>query len=239
MNKPCEKVDVNRILNLEYPIKIISLGSECYSRTFPERFHIYNYKNCKVRMAFDGCVTPYNSMCELINTEFVDFDKNLIVKDKNIVNTKLKITYNHERTTDISSIKIQLNKRKSQFLNTINSCIKDQSTIVFFLCHNDYPDKLVNIIINKYPNLKFKIFIRDFTIYSTIKSKKKTPYAMYINIPRPSTDYIEYIHRETEKGKIFEKEVLFYFLSILTEITGIKYDIEKIFNNRSLSVIHY
>ena len=42
-------------------------------------------------MPFDGCITPYDSVCELLNTEFVDFDKNLIVKGKNIVNTKLKI----------------------------------------------------------------------------------------------------------------------------------------------------
>ena len=96
MNKPCKKVDFNRILNLEYPIKIISLGRKCYSRTFPERFHIYNYKNDKVRMPFDGCVTPYCAMCKLINTEFTEFDENLVVEGTNILNKSLDIKYNHE-----------------------------------------------------------------------------------------------------------------------------------------------
>lgn len=105
-----------------------------------------------------------------------------------------------------------------------------------FLCHDDYPEKLINIIINKYPNLKFKIFVRDFTIYSTIRPIRKTIYATYVNIPKPNSNYIEYIHRETKEGKIFEKKVLFAFLTMLTEISGIKYDIEKIFNNRSVSV---
>ena len=138
MDKPCEKVDVNRIINLEYPIKIISLGNACYSRTFPERFHLYNFKNNEVRMPFDGSGAPYDSVCELINTEFADFDKNITYERNCLRNTKLNISFVHERTKDISNLKIQLNKRKSQFLNTINSCIKDQSTIVFF-CHNDYP----------------------------------------------------------------------------------------------------
>ena len=234
MNKPCKKVDFNRILNLEYPIKIISLGRKCYSRTFPERFHIYNYKNDKVRMPFDGCVTPYCAMCKLINTEFTEFDENLVVEGTNILNKSLDIKYNHERTTDILSVKTQLNKRKSQFLDTINNSIQNQFTIIFFLCHNDYPEELVNIIINKYPKLKFKIFILDYEIYSTVRPIQKTYYATYINIPKPSKDYIEHSDRETSKGQQFEKKILFNFLIFLTEITGIQYDIEKIFNNRSL-----
>ena len=236
MNKPCQFVDPNRIINLQYPISIISLGFGCYSRTFPERFHIYNYKNNKVRMPFDGCVTQYNAMCKLINTGFADFDENLVVKEKSIINERLNITYNHERTTDILSVKEQLNKRKVQFLDTINNCIENQSTIIFFLCYNNYPEKLVNIIINKYPKLKFKIFIRDLNIYSTVRPIQKMPYATYINIPKPNEDYIEYIHRESVGGQNFEKKVLFHFLSFISEITGIQYDIEKIFNNRSLSV---
>ena len=147
----------------------------------------------------------------------------------------MNITYNHERTPDISNIKTQLNKRKTQFLNTINNCISNQSIIIFFLCHNNYPEELVNIIKKKYPKLKFKIFIRDCNIYDTVRPICKTPYYVYINIPNPSKKYIEYIDNETDIGKKYEKKVLFHFLNFISEITGVQYNIEKIFNNRSLS----
>tara|TARA_B100000963_G_scaffold359531_1_gene387119 strand:- start:3570 stop:4280 length:711 start_codon:yes stop_codon:yes gene_type:complete len=236
MNTPCKFINPERIINLQYPISIISLGTNCYSRTFPERFHIYNYKNDKVRMPFDGCVTPYYSMCKLINTEFTGFDENLVVTGTDIINKSLGIKYNHERTTDILSVKIQLNKRKSQFIDKINNCIQKQSTIIFFLWYNNYPKELVKIIINKYPKLKFKIFILDDNIYSRVRPIQKTYYATYINIPKPSKNYIEWADRETSEGKQFEKKVLFNFLNFITEISGVQYDTEKIFNNRCLSV---
>ena len=236
MNQPCKTIDKDRIIDLKYPISIISLGKNCYSRTFPERFHIYNYKNYKVRMPFDGCVINYDAMCQLINTDFSGFDENLVIDGSNIINKKLDILYNHEKTIDLLSVKKQLNKRKLQFLETIDYSIQNESTIIFFLCHNDYPEKIVNIIINKYPKLKFKIFNLDNEIYYSIRPIIKTHYATYINIPKPSIYYIEYIHRETNKGQQFEKNVLFHFLIFINEITGIKYDIKNIFYNRSLSV---
>tara|TARA_Y100000389_G_scaffold126976_1_gene124328 strand:- start:3691 stop:4395 length:705 start_codon:yes stop_codon:yes gene_type:complete len=225
---PIERPDIKRCIDLKSQYKIISLGYLCYSRSFPERFHLYNFKSNEVRMPFDGCNTPYDSMCYLIDTDFVDFQENLNYDAKgNIVNSKLKIIMNHERTKNISSVKVQLNKRKNQFINTIHSCIEDQSTIVFFLQHNDYPEKLINIIRNKYTGLKFKIFVLDLNTYSTIKTTKNTDYAMYINIPQPEGRLV------SAAGLVFEKKVLSYFLNLLSEITGIKYDISKIFNNRA------
>ena len=187
-------------------------------------------------MPFDGCIINYDTVCQLINTDFSGFDENLVIDGITIINKKLNILYNHEKTLDILSVKTQLNKRKSQFLEIIENSIQNQSTIIFFLCHNNYPEELVNIIINKYPKLKFKIFNLDNEIYYSIRPIQKTHYATYINIPKPSKDYIEYIHRETNKGQLFEKKVLFHFLIFINEITGIKYDKKKIFYNRSLSV---
>ena len=236
MNKPCNVVDLKRIINLKYPLSIISLGRLCYSRTFPERFHIYNFKKNKVRMPFDGCITPYHDMCKLINTDFFQFSENLFAKDSYIYNKNFDIIYNHEKTTDILSITKQFNKRKYQFINYIKNSIENQHTIIFFLCYNDYPEELIYIIKNKYPELKFKVFILDWEIYSKVKPISKTFFSTYINIPKPSKDYSEWRDRETVKGKEFEKKVLYNFLIFLSEITGVKYDLEKIYNNRALSV---
>ena len=89
MNRPCKYIDPSRIIDLGIPIQIISLGKMCYARSLPERFHIFNYKKYNTRMPFDGCVTPYESMCYLIKTNFQNISKNLIKNGKHIINTKL------------------------------------------------------------------------------------------------------------------------------------------------------
>ena len=99
MSNTFPQVDLTRLINLGMPLHIISLGNACYSRLFPERFHIYNFKQNGVRMPFDGCVTPYKSVCDLINNDFNDIGVNLINKGKFLFDTKYNILYSHERST--------------------------------------------------------------------------------------------------------------------------------------------
>jgi hypothetical protein len=68
-NKPVRRIDISRLVELGQPLHIISLGSRCYTRTFPERFHLYNFKQNQSRMPFDGCLTTYKALCNLINTD--------------------------------------------------------------------------------------------------------------------------------------------------------------------------
>ena len=162
---------------------IISLGHKCYSRTFPERFNIYKFKKNNVRMPFDGCVTPYNSVCKVIDSDFKDFCNNLIIQKNDIKNQKLDIILNHEKG-NLESTKIQLEKRKNQFINTMKEYSKNQKIIIFFLTHNEYPNQLINIIKKKYYKLIFKIFLLDWNIYSSVKPVIETTFAKYINIPK-------------------------------------------------------
>lgn len=210
--------------------KIISLGRVCYSRSHPSRFLIYNYKLDKVRMPFDGCTTSYEAMCNEIKTDFLNFDKDLEVEGNEIVNTKSKIRYSHEETLDIENIRAQLILRKNQFISSLQNA---KSIIVFFLTHNNYPSEIINIIQTKYPNLKFKIFTLDWSIYETEKCIIDDPLCTYINIPFPSETYSEWRDRETPIGYIYEKKVLTEFLKFLTKITGNSYDMEVHFEKRT------
>jgi len=237
-NKPIVKVDVKRVINLGIPIKIISLGHKCYSRTFPERFHLYNYTYNKVRMPFDGCVTPYKSVCKLIKNNFLNFNNNLKISKNNIINESLNIVYNHERILNIDSLIKQLNLRKDQFIQTLkDNSTKDNEIIIFFLTHTDIPEELVDIFMVNYPNLKYKIFVLDWSIYPNIKSSIKSKWYTYINIPKPTVNYIEFSDRETNIGQIFEKKVLIEFINFIKEITNIEYDIDNIFLSRSYNVV--
>jgi len=233
-NKPVRRIDISRLVELGQPLHIISLGSRCYTRTFPERFHLYNFKQNQSRMPFDGCLTTYKALCNLINTDFVGFDSsaNLRIRGTNIVDIKNRITYNHEYSTDLNSISEQLKLRKSLFLNRLTG----SDYIVFFILYNDYPSDLIDIINKKFPLLKYKVFNLDFNIYKDIKPMVETEFCTYVNIPKPSENYVEHSHRETPEGIIFEKNVLIAFMEFLTKITGITYDIEGIFLNRAILV---
>jgi len=224
INEPVDKV-----------VKIISLGSACYSRIFPERFHLYNYTTNKVRMPFDGCTTPYNSVCELINNNFLNFNNDLKISTKWIINKKLNIEYPHERCLNISSLIKQLNLRKDQFIQTLkDNSIKNNEIIIFFLTHNNIPEKLVNIFMIKYPKLRYKIFVLDWSIYPNVKNSINTKLYKYVNIPKPNINYKQNYDHETTIGKIFEKKVLKEFTNFLKEITNIEYDIDNIFKNRRI-----
>ena len=98
--------------------------------------------------------------------------------------------------------------------------------------------ELINILNLKYPNLKYIIFNLDVTIYNEIRPIKETDYCLYINIPKPNTEYLLWRENETPNGKIYEKQVLTAFLSFLTKITNISYDFDTLFSNRSLSLEH-
>ena len=65
-----EKPNPDHVIDLKFNFQMISLGEQCYSRVFPERFHLYDFrKTRKVRMPFDGCVTQYKEVCLLFNNE--------------------------------------------------------------------------------------------------------------------------------------------------------------------------
>ncbi len=188
-------------------------------------------------MPFDGCITPYESVCHLINTDFVNFDKNLQMCEGGVVNTELNIIYNHEKILEIESVAVQLNLRKNQFINSINiTYSKEDAVIIFFLVHNKYPEELVNVFLQKYPTLKFKIFALDYNIYPVNKDTIHKKWCKYINIPKPSEKYVEYMHRETPEGQVFENRVVTEFLNFISEITSIKYSSDAVFLNRSMTV---
>jgi hypothetical protein len=210
--------------------RIISLGEFCYSRLHPSRFFIYDYTQDKVRMPFDGCVTPYVAMCDVIESNFLDFERNLEVRGKDIYNTKTNIKYNHEKNLDVESVAAQLVLRKNQFINALQNA---KNTVVFFLTYNKYPSEIINIIQMKYPNLKFKIFTLDWSAYPTIKNRIVDDKCTYINLPLPYKTYSHWKDVVTPIGQIYEKKVLLEFLNFLSEINNINYDMETVFSNRT------
>lgn len=221
-----EKPNPDHIIDLKFNFKMISLGEQCYSRVFLERFHLYDFrKTRKVRMPFDGCVTQYKEVCSLLNNNFANVFKGLkSVKNEIITDSAI---YNHEKTNNLDLFKQQMMCRTSQF----NEELSGDGTIIFFITYWRYPRNLINIIRKKYPNVKFKIFCLN---YFQNKKIKNSDFCKFISLKTPWKDYRLYLDHETECGQKYEKKVLKEFLCFLSEISGVEYDIEKIFSNRSI-----
>ena len=203
---------------------MISLGERCWSRIFPEVFHLYDFKARDVRMPFDGCITKYGAVCELIETNFENVYVNMrTFKDNNgtdIIETNYS-HYNHERSNNFDEFKEQMKKRITQFENTISECIEKQSLIVFILQHRSFPKKLIKILQQKFPKLLFKIIcVNKF-------ANKTKP------LRDENTQQCRYIETTHTKGTEYDTQVLDIFLNTITEYSKIDYDRNLIFSKRA------
>jgi hypothetical protein len=157
---------------------IISLGEDCFMRSLIDRYNIRD--KFQIRMPFDGSIHPYEEMCRLIETDFLDYDKNIVLNN-NIFYQSNGVVLNHEKTTDINILKNQLYKRIEQFKETLN-----EKENILFLIHNknkniDFNFNLIeNSLKNKYSNLKYHIFV--FNNYHEDFYINKTENTTYLNI---------------------------------------------------------
>jgi hypothetical protein len=163
--------------------KIISLGSDCLPRYVLTKGKIMKTKEeGTLSCPFDLILTPYSSLCQLIDNDFTDFTNpeffdlksgwwTVRIADwKDIVNTKYDLVFSHESEVDLIEdyrknnyellIK-RYNERIKNFYYYMNEGIKKSKTedsyIIFLLRHNEYPDKLNKILKKKFPGLNFLI----------------------------------------------------------------------------------
>ena len=168
---------------------IISLGEDCFMRSLIDQYNMRD--KFKIRMPFDGSLHPYEEMCRLIETDFLNYDNNIVLNN-NIFYKSNDVILNHEKTTDINILKTQLYKRIEQFRETLNS-----GENILFLIHNKNKNihfnfnLIQNAIKNKYPNLKYHIFV--FNNYNEEFYINKTENTTYLNIfwnPNNITNFI-------------------------------------------------
>lgn len=213
-----EKPDPSRIIDYGVDVSIISLGERCWSRIFPEIFHLYNFKARDVRMPFDGCITKYGAVCEMIETDFAEVYDDLREGYLDI-RTKYAI-YNHEKTLDLENFKVQMNKRINQFKDELKRCSENNSLVIFFLQHKHYPCKMVSTIREKYPNLNFKIYcVNKWVDPNNRKSK--------------DTEFCRYLETKNGKGAEHDIEVLEKYFEIVSGFSKKKYDAQLTWSRRA------
>ena len=202
---------------------IISLGEDCFMRSLIDRYNIRD--KFEIRMPFDGSVHPYEEMCRLIDTDFEDYDNN--ISFNTIFYSSNGVEFKHEKTTDITSFKIQLKKRVNQFMNILN----EGKDILFLIHHKDknvdFDFNLIkNALKNKYPNLKYHLFV--FNNYHTNFYMNKSENTTYLNIfwnPNNLTDFSDLNYNDINSDFIRQMYITPYgiefSLNVLKEISCI------------------
>ena len=157
---------------------VISLGRDCLMRSLIDRYKLR--EKFKVRMPFDGSIHGYEEVCRLIETDFSDYENDIVYLNNAFKNNK-GVSWNHEKTNNIESLIVQLRKRVDQFRSILNSGEK-----ILFLIHHKDKDIEFNFKIlesalqNKYPNLKYHIFV--FNNYHENYYLNKKENTTYLNI---------------------------------------------------------
>ncbi len=216
---------------------IISLGEDCFMRSLIDRYHLR--EKFKIRMPFDGSVHPYEEMCRLIQTDFVDYETDVVIKDNVFCNNN-GVIWNHEITNNIDDFKGQLHKRVEQFRQILNA-----GEPVLFLIHNknknlDFNFDLIECALKlKYPNLKYHVFV--FNNYHPEFYINKTATTTYVNIfwnPHDTHDYYDLNYDHLNNDFITQMYVtpygVHFSLKVLKEICMIlneEYDSFVLNNN--------
>lgn len=160
-------------LNLQsYNYRIVPLGYDCIPRTILTRWGIKHSKaQGELTCPFDLSHHSYDSICELIESDFADYTNSEYLKpiftevhDGGTVfvrNIKYHCGFNHERgwhwiENNFELFKTRYQKRIQNFYQYLNDY-----PVLFVLTTEEalVPIRLVNIIKQKFPHLFFKILV--------------------------------------------------------------------------------
>ena len=178
----------------------------------------------KIRMPFDGSVHPYEEVCRLIDTDFVDYGESMTYESNMFVDSVKGIKWNHEQTTDADNLRVQLAKRVEQF----RSVLSESKGVLFVIhtnnTHLDFDFESLTVALKKrYPELKYHILVFNNTVKEYYKNINGN--TTYVNIPwsPPATcspdmtmDFIIQMYN-TDYGKRFSMNVLNELCMILKE----------------------
>ena len=209
----------NQLLLKNYNYKIISLGWTCLPRTVTTRWGLKPRKSQGEKSCpFDLAVHSYDTVCQLLDNNFEDYLNSRFLeieklKDGNliVINKKYKCRFNHEKgqhwiDNDFSKLKDTYQKRINNFYDYIKSY-----PILFILEKSDnvLPEELVEIIVRKFPKLKFKLLVINCSTNKYPDSYYQHESIIPFHLKKPSSDYIWFLPRcyQNESGIRFERQL--------------------------------
>ncbi|MEM9275076.1 MAG: DUF1796 family putative cysteine peptidase [Cyanobacteria bacterium P01_F01_bin.143] len=218
----------NRLVLSNYDCKIVSLGSNCISRTITTRWGLKLPKKMgELTHPFDLAIHPYRSVCRIIDNDFQDYLNPLLLEqNRNGIprHNKYRILFNHERDRAFSQ------NNFSQLIKTYKARIKnfyhdlEKNSILFLYFNkpgeNVFPRELANIVQNRFKDIDHKLLYINTTELNFDLHKSQLPENLIAQyIPFPSEDYTwsQTKHYATEPGKNFEMNIIKIIKQVIVE----------------------
>ena len=207
----------NRESLANYDYKLVSLGTDCLSRTIPTRWGLKPPKSLGERThPFDLAVHPYEAVCEVLDRDFEDYldVKWLGMNNLNYVfHKKLKVHFNHEKGETFSAN--DYSYFIEQYQRRINNLREDvASHPILYLLHltaSRVPCRLYEILARKSTH--------DFTLlaistanepFDETATADALPGLILEHIPYPYPGYVWHVpvHYASPAGQAFDRRIV-------------------------------
>jgi len=211
---------INNHLELaKYNYKIVSLGSNCMSRTIPTRWGLKLPKSMgELTHPFDLSVHPYGSICQVIENDFQDYLNPLLFKQNHNgvpKHKKYQVVFNHERDSYFSQDNFSplIKKYEERIKNFYHDIY--QSPILFLYVNkpneNNFPLELAQVVQNKFKDVHHKLLYINTKELNFDLNKSQFPenlIAKYIPVPSEDYNWSQPQYYATESGKSFEMNII-------------------------------
>lgn len=211
---------VNNHLELaKYDCKIVSLGSNCISRTIPTRWGLKLPKSMgELTHPFDLSVHFYRSVCQVIENDFEDYLNPLLFRqNQNGIpeHKKYRIVFNHERDGYFSEDNFSplIKTYEARIRNFYSDIAKNSILFLYFNRPNEniFPLELAEIVKDKFKDVNYKLLYintRELNFDLTKSNFSENFIAKYIPFPHENYNWAQPLYYATEPGKIFEMNII-------------------------------
>ena len=208
----------NQRIFAQYDYKIISLGTDCLSRTIPTRWGLKAPKLLGERThPFDLAVHPYEALCRILDSDFEGYldPAQLIMGGRNyVVHRTLKVQFNHEigdeyAANGFAAFVELYNRRVRNFREDIGN---NKVLFILHMVSNHVPGELAEILRKRMPHAHWRLLVintsdRD---HDPAAAGSAPPELILGHIPYPYEGYVWHLlpHFTTAGGEAFDAMVM-------------------------------
>lgn len=207
----------NRQIVANYDYKLVSLGTDCLSRTLPTRWGLKPSKSLGERThPFDLAIHPYEAVCEVLDRDFEGYlDVNwLAMNNLNyVVHKQLKVHFNHEKGEIFSANDYSyfIEHYRQRINNLRDDIARHPILYVLHLTTYRIPRQLYEILARKTPHGFTLLVISTADEPFDETTVAAAPPGMILeHIPYPYPGYVWHMpaHYASPAGQTFDRRII-------------------------------
>lgn len=207
----------NREILANYDYKLVSLGTDCLSRTIPTRWGLKPPKSLGERThPFDLAIHPYEAVCEVLDRDFEDYldVKWLGMNNLNyVIHKKLKVHFNHEKGETFSANEYSyfIEQYRRRIANLRQDIAGHPILYVLHLTASRVPCQLYEILARRTPHGFALLAISTANEpFDETTAADAPPGLILEHIPYPYAGYVWHIpaHYASPAGQAFDRRIV-------------------------------